>query len=78
MPYNVTSSVDYKRIFPGVSKLPNVLYCATRLISMTLLLIKEEMISLASAEYVAVYMRPGARYYIASVSSFVYQLSSNP
>lgn len=45
---------------------------------MTLLLIKEEMISLASAEYVAVYMRPGARYYIASVSSFVYQLSSNP
>ena len=36
------------------------------------------MISLASAEYVAVYMRPGARYYIASVSSFVYQLSSNP
>lgn len=45
---------------------------------MTLLLIKEEMISLASAEYVAVYMQPGARYYIASVSSFVYQLSRNP
>ena len=46
-----------------------------QLISMTLLM-KEEMISLASAEYVAVYIRPGARYYIASVSSFVYQLSS--
>ena len=30
---------------------------------------KEEMISLASAEYVAVYMRPGARYYIAEVCS---------
>ena len=54
------------------------MYCAPKLISMTLLLIKEEMISLASAEYVAVYIRPGARYYIASVSSFVYQLSSNP
>lgn len=47
-----------------------------QLISMTLLLMKEEMISLASAEYVAVYIRSGARYYIASVSSFVDQLSS--